>query len=77
MLIDLITSDMLSDRVISSQIVGEACHLSETLRERQSILKTPNIHITKSKMVCGKCPPYGMVDVIHPFLNSSNLLPLG
>jgi hypothetical protein len=54
------------DRAISTLIVGEACHLFETLRVggacalclRQSILIILNLNFTKSKIVCGQCPPY-------------------
>jgi hypothetical protein len=65
-----ITSGTLRERTIASTIVGEACY-------RQSILIIPNIHITKSIMIFGQCPPYGIFDVILPSLNLLNSLPLG
>jgi hypothetical protein len=59
-----ITYGTLRERIISTLIVGEACHLSETLRERQSIVITLNINTNKSKMFCGQCPPYGIFNAV-------------
>ncbi len=47
----MITYGTLRKRIVSTPIVGKTCH-------RQSILTTSKFHITKSKIVCGQCPPY-------------------